>query len=308
MADIIKALREADDSAGGYLVPEEFAARVYELIQTKAVVLSDLEQVQMAHEVMYIPKTTGGTTAYWVAETGTITASEMAFGRITLTAKKVASLVQASTEVLEDANVSVANMIVDQMARDLAIKIDGEIFNGTGGTFEGLRYTGSYTNSYSAGAGTAAGNINLTAISKGVDAVLTDNHSFPDVSYFHTRTIGSLRVLTDSTARPIFNQETWGSPLLRTGVVGTVWGVPVKPANQLPINLSAGTGAGETNSCTEAILGVSKMFGIYGDRRQLRFKTAYKIENDLEQYQVTSRGAFSVKYPDAYCVIKAIKD
>jgi HK97 family phage major capsid protein len=194
------------------------------------------------------------------------------------------------------------------MARDLALKQDDEILNGTGGTFAGLRYTGSYTNSYSSGAGTSSGNINLSAISKAVDTILTDNHNFPNIGYFHTRTLGSLRVLTDSTGRPIFNQETWGSPLLAQGIVGNVWGVPTKPANQLPINLSVGTGAGETNSCTEAILGVKGMFGIYGNRRSLKFNRDYKITTDENQYQVTMRAGFSVKYPDAYCVIKAIKD
>lgn len=305
MADIIKALREASDSAGGYLVPEEFAARVYDLIQVKTVVMPDLEQVNMNTDVMYLPKATQGSTAYWVAETGTISTSEMAFGRLTLTAKKVAALVEASTEILEDANVSVANMIVDQMAKDLAIEVDDEVLNGTGGTFAGLRYTGSYVNSYSAGSGTGSGNINLTAISKAIDTVLADNHEFPNIGYFHSRTLGSLRVLTDSAARPIFNQETWGSPLLREGKVGTVWGVPIKLANQLPINLSVGTGSGET-AATEAIIGVSKQFGIYGNRRQLRFKNDYKITTDENQYQVTMRCAFSVKYPESYSVIKAI--
>lgn len=307
MADIIKALREATESAGGYLVPEEFAARVYDLIQAKTVVLPDLEQVNMGTDTMYLPKTTAGSTAYWVAETGTITASELAFGRITLTAKKVAALVEASTEILEDANVSVANILVDQMARDLALKIDDEILNGTGGTFSGLRYTGSFTNSYSAGAGTSSGNIGLTAISKAVDEILKDNHEFPNVSYWTPRTIGSLRVLTDGSARPMFNQETWGSPLLREGVVGTIYGLAVKPTTQLAINLSYGTAAAQT-SCADAIVGVSKQFGIYGNRRGLRFKNDYKIETDINQYQVTMRSAFSVKYPNAYCVIRAIQD
>jgi HK97 family phage major capsid protein len=307
MADIIKALREATNSAGGYLVPQEFAARVYELMQAKAVTLADLETVNMNHEVMYIPKVTSGTTAYWVPETNTITESEMAFGRITLTAKKVAALVKASTEVLEDANVSVANIIVDQMARDLALAVDGEVLNGTGGTFEGLRYTGSYVNSYSAGDGTGSANINVNAISKAADEVLTDNHQFPDVSYFHTRTVGSLRILTDGAARPLFNNETFGSPLLGRGVIGNVWGIPVKAANQLPINLSVGTGS-LSNSATEAIVGVSKMFGIFGNRRALRFKKDYAITTDEDIHQCTYRCAFSVKYPEAYCVIKGIRN
>lgn len=307
MADIIKALREATGSAGGYLVPDEFAAKVYELIQAKTVVVPDLEQINMGTDQMYIPKVTQGSTAYWVSETGTISTSELAFGQISLVPKKVAALVEASTEVLEDSNVSTANLIVDQMARDLALKIDDEILNGTGGTFSGLRYTGSYTNSYSAGSGTTSGNISITAVSKAVDEILKDNHNFPNVSYFHPRTIGSMRVLTDSSARPIFNQETYGSPLLGQGIVGNVWGVPIKPSSQLPINLSYGTAAAQT-SCADAIIGVSKMFGIYGLRRGLRFKNDYKIATDENQYQVTMRAGFSVKYPDSYCVIRAIQD
>lgn len=307
MADITKALREATGSAGGYLVPEEFAARVYDLIQAKTVVLPDLETVNMNTDVMYIPKTTAGTTAYWVAETNSITESDMQFGRITLNAEKVASLVKASSEVLEDNNVAVANLMVEQMAKDIALSIDNQVFNGTGSPWNGLRSTASYTNSYSAGGGTSAGNIGLTAISKAIDEVLADNHDQPNVAYFNPRTIGNLRVLTDGSARPIFNAETWGSPLLREGVIGTVYGMGIKPTTQLPINLSYGTAAGET-TCADAIVGVSKMFGIFGNRRQLVWKTDYEIVYDIYDYQTTMRCAFATKYPNAYCVIKAIKD
>jgi HK97 family phage major capsid protein len=307
MADINKILVEGTNAAGGFLVPDEFAARVYELIQAKTIVLPDLETVQMNSDVMYIPKTTNGSTAYWVAETGAITASTPGYGRITLTAKKVAALINASTEILEDANVSVANLIVEQMSRDLALSIDNEILNGTGAAFVGLRDTASFTNSYSAGNGTTSGNIGLTAISKAVDTILADNHTMPDVSYWNPRTVGSLRVLTDSTGRPMFNQETFGSPLLKTGVVGTVYGMGVKPSTQLPINLSYGTASAQT-TCADAIVGVSKQFGIFGNRRGLTFKQDYAIANDYNQYQVTMRGAFSVKYPDSYCVIRAIQD
>jgi len=312
MADIIKALREATGSAGGYLVPEEFAARVYDLIQAKAITLPDLETVKMNHETMYIPKVTAGTTAYWVGETSGISSSEMGFDRITLTAKKVAALVEASTEVLEDANVSVANLIVEQMAKDLALKIDGEILTGTGGTFSGLSYTGSFTNAVWADgtigtSGTGVAAISLTPISKAVDEVLKDNHDQPNVTYWNPRDIGSVRLLTDSSSRPILNQETWGSPLLQEGVIGTIYGMKVKTTTQLPINLSYGTGTGETAGCSDSIVGVSKMFGIYGDRRGLVWKTDYKITTDEHQYQTTMRCAFAIKYADAYCMIRGIQ-
>jgi len=319
--EILKAvINETTDAQGGYTVPEEFEARLLELIQAKSITLPDLETVSMNHEVMYIPRVTSGTTAYWVAETGTITASDMGFDRITLTAKKVASLVEASTEVLEDNNVSLANNIVEQMARDMALEVDNEIINGTGGTFEGLRYTGSFSNAVDAngntsatirtagtvtGSGITGANISLDAISKAIDEVLKDNHDQPDVSYWNPRTVGSLRLLTDGNGRPILDRETWGTPVLDRGVVGNIYGVKVKTSTQMPINLAYTSGV---STAADAIVGKSKMFGIYGNRRGVRFKKDYSITKDIDQFQATMRSAFSIKYPDAYCVIRAILD
>ena len=300
--EISKAvINETTDAQGGYTVPEEFEARLLELIQAKSITLPDLETVSMNHEVMYIPRVTSGTTAYWVAETGTITASDMGFDRITLTAKKVASFVEASTEVLEDNNVSL-------------------IINGTGGTFEGLRYTGSFSNAVDAngntsalirtagtetGSGITGANISLDAISKAIDEVLKDNHDQPDVSYWNPRTVGSLRLLTDGNGRPILDRETWGTPVLDRGVVGNIYGVKVKTSTQMPINLAYTSGV---STSTDAIVGKSKMFGIYGNRRGVRFKKDYSITKDIDQFQATMRSAFSIKYPDAYCVIRNILD
>ena len=98
MPSITKALNEATAGEGGYLVPDEFSNRLLALIQQKTVTMDDLDVRQMISDVQYIPKVTSGTTAYWVTETGAITESNPAYGQITLTAKKVASLVQASSE------------------------------------------------------------------------------------------------------------------------------------------------------------------------------------------------------------------
>jgi len=195
--------------------------------------------------------------------------------------------------------VSVANAISEQMARDMAIKLEDEIFNGTGGNFTGLRDTGSFTNSVSAGA-----TIAVTHLSNAVDEIHADNMTSPDVGYFNTRVIGDLRNLTDGSARPLFNQETFGSPLLKTGVIGTVYGFGVKPANNLSATLSYGTGSAATAS--DAIIGISKQFGYYATRRRITLHQDYDIDVDLNQYQANMRAAFNIKYANAYAVIRAI--
>ncbi len=304
MANILKALVESANATGGYLVPDVLAQKVYELIQANAVVLPYLEQVNMTSDTLLLPKVTKGTTAYWVGETGAITASNMEFGQITLSAKKVAALVGVSTELLEDANPSVAQMVTEQMARDLALEIDDEIFNGTGGTFYGLRDTHSFTNSVTCGASTNGGAISWQKIVDAQTEILKDNHKQPDVAFFNPRTIGSLRKLTDGNGRPIFDEATYGSPLLKQGVVGTLMGMKVVPTTTIPTNLTYGT----TTTCTDAIIGVSKMFGVFGNRRKLTLHKDYVIDNDYWKFQANMRCAFAVKYPDAYCVIRAITD
>lgn len=304
MSDIIKALNETTDANGGYLVPDVLADRVYELIQRQSIALPYLEQVTMTSDTLLLPKMTSGTTAYWVAETSSITASEPAFGRITLSAKKVAGLVPLSSELLEDANTSVADMVVTQLARDLANEIDDEIFNGTGGTFSGLRYTGSFTNSVTCGASTNGGAISLDKLSDAVTAILTDNHPAPDVLFAHPRTVGALRKLTDGNGRPMFDAVTFGDPMLKEGIVGTVYGMKVVPASVIPIDLTYGT----QGSCTDAVAGVSKQFGVFGNRRKLEFHKDYVIDSDYYKLQANMRCAFAIKYANAYCVIRAITE
>ena len=316
----MKALNESTNSAGLYLVPDEFSNRLQALIQAKAIVMSDCDIRSMAGLTQYIPTVTSGTTARWPAEVGTITSSQSAFGRITLTAKKVAALTEASSEVLEDNNVNVADHLVEQMGTDIALAIDGEILTGDGTIFTGLRDTGSMTNAVD-----AAGNINQTsadgtgsaltgstitvkAISTAVYEILKDNHDQPDISYWNPKTLGQVAALTDSTTRPVLNNETWGSPLLREGVVGTLYGTKVKTTTNLPTNLSYGTSAAQSASCADAVVARSKMFGYVGDRRGFIFKTDYKIDTDVYQYQTTKRVAFSIKYGNAYCMIRAITD
>jgi HK97 family phage major capsid protein len=230
--------------------------------------------------------------------------------------------------VLEDNNVDLANHLVDQMATDLAIGIDGAILTGscftTGNTgaaspFYGLLHTASYSNAVDAagnseqtgawgtGSTVTGANISLNGIVQAVTEVVKDNHLQPDVSYWNPRTIGSLMKLTDSSTRPIFNQETFASPLIRDGSIGRLYGTTVKESGQVPINLIYGTTAALSAS-SDALVGRSKMFGILGQRRGFIWKTDYTISTDVYVWQTTARMAFAVKYPDSYCLIRGIQN
>jgi len=73
----------------------------------------------------------GGIQAYWLAEAGTKTSSKPEFRQIELKLKKVAGLVYATDELLQDA-VALEAYIMRNLPEELNFKVEDAIFNGTG--------------------------------------------------------------------------------------------------------------------------------------------------------------------------------
>lgn len=119
-----RALGENSNAAGGALVPEEFANRVIRLVETYGTFAGAAENVTMTRDTMIVPKRVSGTTAYFVGEGTTVTDSDPAWTNVSLTAKKLAVACRMSTEVVEDALVSMADSVAAEFATSLAYRID----------------------------------------------------------------------------------------------------------------------------------------------------------------------------------------
>lgn len=134
-----RAQNEATNSAGGFLVPDEFAARVIRLVEQYGTMPGACERVTLARDVMNIPKRASGTTAYFVGEGSAITESQMAFTQVTLNAVKLAVSTRMSAEVLEDSAsyVNIADQVSIEHAQSLAFKIDSVGWNGDGSAGDG---------------------------------------------------------------------------------------------------------------------------------------------------------------------------
>lgn len=133
-----RALNEGTNSAGGALVPEEFANRVIRLVETYGTFPPAAENVSMSRDTMVIPKRTGGTTAYFVGEGSSVTESEPTYGQVSLVAKKLAVGCRMSTEVVEDSAgvINLADAVATEFATSLSYKIDlvGWLGDGTSGS------------------------------------------------------------------------------------------------------------------------------------------------------------------------------
>lgn len=80
------------------------------------------------------PKLTGGATAYWVGEAGSITQSAETTGSLLLEPKKLGVLVPINNELMRYVGATAEAMIRNDMARVAALKADAAMLDGTGGT------------------------------------------------------------------------------------------------------------------------------------------------------------------------------
>ena len=134
-----RALNEASNSAGGALVPEEFADRVIRLVETFGTFPPAVENMVMNRDTMIIPKRLTGSSAYFVGEGSAVSESEPTYGNVSMVAKKLAVSCRMSSEVVEDALVNMADAVTTEFATSLALKIDqcGWLGDGTS-TYGGL--------------------------------------------------------------------------------------------------------------------------------------------------------------------------
>jgi HK97 family phage major capsid protein/HK97 family phage prohead protease len=137
---LVRAMGESVNETGGYLVPDEFGNDLIDLREQFGVFRRNAKIVPMASDTRSDPRRTGGLTAYFVAEAGAITASDMGWDRVELVAKKLAVLARYSSEVNEDSSIAFGDALAGEIAYAFAEKEDRCGFLGDGtDTYGGIR-------------------------------------------------------------------------------------------------------------------------------------------------------------------------
>ena len=134
-------LGEATDDEGGFLVAPEHRNELLKKTHETGKVFPRARQVPMGSPIVKIPTINetsradgsrhGGVRAFRLAEGATLTASKPSFGRVTLTATKVAALGYITSELIEDSPISL-QLFGELFAEELAFEADDSAINGTG--------------------------------------------------------------------------------------------------------------------------------------------------------------------------------
>lgn len=132
VGDFRGAMEGGTDTLGGFSVPDPMAATIIELMEQWGVYRANSRNVTMTSDTLAVPKLDGSLTVYYPAEGGAITASDLTFGQVNLTAVKYAALGVMSTELNEDSVISMVDLLTRDIARMFAYEEDNNAFNGDG--------------------------------------------------------------------------------------------------------------------------------------------------------------------------------
>ena len=282
------ALSERVDSQGGFLVPERLRSQVLMVALESAVVRPRARVIQMdslrvpyptVDDTSHATSVFGGVIGYWTEEAAALTASQPAFARIVLEAKKLTAYTEIPNELLQD---SVAAL--DQWFNDM--------FPIAIAWFEDVAFiTGS-------GTGQPQGYLNAPCAVVNTARATASHVRFTDIAQMYSRMLPmslnsatwvcSPSVVADllqmavtepggtTVAPPVFLQQfqAQGGPQL------SLLGRPVVVTEKHPALGTSGD-----------IAFVDFGYYLLGDRQAMQISSSehYKFANDLTAFRITER-------------------
>ena len=228
-----KALAAGDATAGGFLVPTQFSTEVIEFLRARAVIRSlNARTIPVPTGTIKIPKLTGGATAYYIGENTAATKSEPTTGQLTLTFKKLVTLVPLSNDLIRYASPGADAIVRDDTVNAMRVREDLAFIRDTGteSTPKGLRYWAHADNIVAAN-GTASVQNTFTDLGKLWQKLLEGNIPMISPAWIIAPRVQTyLMTLLNSNGYPVFREEM---------SAGRLWGFPYGVTTSIPTNLDA---------------------------------------------------------------------
>jgi len=277
---VTKGHVENVNTAGGYLVPDEFENSLITLREQFGVFRANARIVPMTSDVKRLPRRTGTVTATFVGEASAGSQSQQSFDQVNLVAKKLMVLTKISSELNEDNIVALGDDLAGEISYAMALREDQCGFNGDGtSSFGGIV---GLQNAIPAGGIVAGTGANPAGVTLG------------DLR----KAVGAIPQWADTpNAKWYMNRRMWNEVFLRLaeGAGGVTaneirdseeglrfMGYPVVLAQAIPV----ATGDNET----VAYFGDLSLAAYFGDRRATTIEFSNAALNAFEQDELVVRG------------------
>lgn len=257
-----------------------------------------------------IPRQNAQTATYWVAENSAITEAEATFDQITLSAKQLGARSQYSRLMLQQSTPDIEMVVRNDLARVMALGLDAAAINGTGSSGQPTGILNqSGIGSVAMGTNGAAFVNGSTSSPSGLDQVIQLERSVDVANALD----GSLYYLANAKVVSALKQlkNTYGEYLWQmtdddttAGTQGKINGFPVARSNQVPSNLTKGSGT----ALSALIFGdfSSLVIGMWGALEILPnpYGSGYTAGAvDIRAMQTVDIG---VRHPESFAAIKDI--
>ncbi len=286
------------NSLGGVLTSPELSSEIIRLVEEFGVFPQQAKRVSMNSDTLVYARRTGGLTARPVGENVEVTASDLTFDNVELTAKIWGVANRTSNSLLEDSVIDLADAMAVETAQAFAEAFDNAGFIGDG------------TLAYHGVTGVAT-KILQSAYSAGV-VTATSNQTFSDLTMKNfTDLLARLPLYArNRNARWYISPAGWGAAMLRlamlpggssnaggntgdnvaAGFGETFLGYPVTLVQPMESRLTGTTGG------LACLFGDLSQAAIFGERRAISIKTASErfIEYDQTLTFATTRNAMVV--------------
>jgi len=292
----VKSQTEGTNSEGGFTVPEIVSSSLIWLRNEYGVARRYSRVYPMTSDVLNVPNASTSTTTYYPGEATAITASDIVFSQVALTAKKLAILTIVSKELNEDTVIDFGATLAQDFAYGLANAEDAAAFQGDGtstyGSITGIMprikaLSGTFTSIASmvvgaAGSGTALSSLTLanwqSMVAK-IQPYATQPRWYMNKSIFYNGVADKLIALGGNAIMDIQNAY---------GAEPTLFGIPISFVQNMPSAPAA--------SRDIAVLGDLSKGTAFGDRRGVSVEVSDQVKfiEDALTFKATERYAYNV--------------
>lgn len=126
------ALQLADDTEGGYLVPDSFERTLISALEDENIVRALAHKLNTNMGQRRIPFITAHGTASWISEGSPTLGSDEVFGQIWFDAYKMGAMIKVSDELLDESGIDIENYLAGEFARRFGRTEEEAFINGNG--------------------------------------------------------------------------------------------------------------------------------------------------------------------------------
>ncbi len=217
-----RTLTLASDVSMGFAVPEEFETKMVKALEN-ANIMRTLCKVIKTKNDRKIPVLTGNTTANWINENGSYTASDITVGQKFLEAYKLGVLTLASEELVQDSAFDLSSFLSDNFGTAMGAVEEAAFVSGVGpGKPAGVIQD--------AETGVTSSDTSLIAPDELIDLVHSLKRQYRKNAIFlmNDSTLAQIRKIKDSNSRYIWQES------LKSDAPSTLLGRPVYISEEMP--------------------------------------------------------------------------